>query len=126
MNRHGDRIQAFALVEEKPVQRASFEMFMDLLRSAHGPNVLRVKGLVGLADDPEHPVVVHGVQNIVHPPVALPAWPDDDHRTRMVFILEDLDAGFVERLWGAFTGRPSIDTPARAALVDNPLSLRRG
>jgi hypothetical protein len=40
-----------------------------------------------------------------------------------VFIVNDLDKSFVERLWNAFLGRPSIDEPDRAALTDNPLAL---
>ena len=88
-------------------------MFLDLLRSAHGPKLLRVKGLVGLADDPEHPVVIHGVQHVFHVPAVLPAWPDDDRRSRLVFIVKDLDKSFVERLWDAFLGKPRIDRPGR-------------
>ena len=52
-------------------------MFLDLLRSMHGPNLLRVKGIVKLAETPEQPVVIHGVQHVFHPPATLP-WPDAD------------------------------------------------
>jgi hypothetical protein len=41
-----------------------------------------------------------------------------------VFIVDDLDKSFVERLWSAFLGRPAIDRPDAAALADNPLALR--
>ena len=61
-----------------------------------------------------------------HPPVALPAWPDADRRTRLVFILRDLDESFVTRLWDAFLGKPAIDAPDAAALTDNPLALGGG
>ena len=47
-----------------------------LLRSMHGPKLLRLKGVVRIAETPETPIVIHGVQHIFHPPVALPAWPD--------------------------------------------------
>ena len=66
-------------------------MFLDLLRSHHGPNLLRVKGIVKIAEMPETPVVIHGVQHVFHPPARLERWPDDDQRTRMVFITRDLD-----------------------------------
>jgi len=36
------------------------------------------------------PVVINGVQHIVHPPFHLAAWPDDDRRSRVVFIVRDL------------------------------------
>ena len=47
---------------------ASLDLFLDLLRSSHGAKLLRVKGLVCLAEDPDHPVVLHGVQHVVHVP----------------------------------------------------------
>jgi G3E family GTPase len=124
VNRHDALIRAFALSSDAPVSRGAFDMFLDLLRSAHGPKLLRVKGLVALADDPEHPVVIHGVQHVIHVPAVLPAWPDADRRSRLVFVVKDLDKSFVERLWNAFLGKPAIDAPDAAAMIDNPLSLR--
>ena len=122
VNRHDARIRAFCLRHPVPAPVAAFDMFLELLRSAHGPNLLRVKGIVALVDDPGRPVVVHGVQHIFHPPVRLDAWPDDDHTTRMVFILRDMDPAFVEGLWAAFTGTPALDRPDAAALGANPLA----
>lgn len=124
VNRHDERIRAFCLATEKPIGRRSFETFLELLRSAHGPNLLRVKGIVKLADTPDQPVIVQGVQHVFHPPLTLHAWPDADHTTKLVFILRDLDENFVRRLWGAFTGEIAIDMPDATALTDNPLSLR--
>jgi G3E family GTPase len=124
VNRQDDRIRAFALTSETPISRGAFDLFLDLLRSTHGPKLLRVKGLVGIADDPDHPVVIHGVQHVFHVPSILPAWPDADRRSRLVFIVKDLDKGFVERLWDAFLNRPAVDRPDAAALTDNPLALR--
>jgi hypothetical protein len=40
-----------------------------------------------------------------------------------VFITRDLDEGFVRRMFGAFMGEPTIDTPDRAAVEDNPLAI---
>ena len=125
MNRHDARIRAFALTSDDPIRRGAFDLFLDLLRSAHGPKLLRVKGIVCIAEDPERPVVIHGVQHVFHVPAVLPRWPDDDRRSRLVFIVQDLDPTFVERLWNAFLGKPAVDQPDAAALADNPLSLRR-
>ena len=75
-------------------------------------------------EDPEHPVVIHGVQHVFHVPAVLPGWPDADRRTRLVFIVQDLDKAPVERLWDAFFGSPRVDQPDAAALADNPLALR--
>src|SRR5215207_2858856 len=125
VNRHDDSIRAFCLTSDEPIRRGAFDMFLDLLRSAHGPKLLRVKGLVCIAEDPERPVVIHGVQHVFHVPAILPSWPDEDRRSRLVFIVQDLDPTFVERLWNAFLGKPAVDQPDAAALADNPLSLRR-
>jgi G3E family GTPase len=124
VNRHDATIRAFCLTSDEPIRRGAFDLFLDLLRSAHGPKLLRVKGLVAIAEDPDRPVVIHGVQHVFHVPAVLPRWPDADRRSRLVFIVKDLDRSFVERLWDAFLGRPSIDQPDAAALADNPLALR--
>ncbi len=124
VNRHDARIRAFCLTSDRPIRQASLDMFLDLLRSAAGAKLLRVKGLVALAEDPEHPVVLHGVQHVIHVPAILPAWPSEDRRSRLVFIVNDLDRGYVAALWNAFLGQPEIDRPDAAALADNPLSLR--
>jgi G3E family GTPase len=126
VNRHDAKIRAFALRHAEPLPPASVDMFFELLRSAHGAHLLRVKGIVALTDDPARPLVVHGVQHVFHQPVRLDAWPDDDHTTRIVFILYDMDPAFIEAMWKAFANVAAADTPDRAALTDNPLNLRRG
>lgn len=122
-NRHDEHIRAFSLATDRPVPMAALEMFLDLLRSAHGPKLLRMKGIVRLAEDPDRPLVIHGVQEIFHPPVRLDAWPDPDRRTRLVLITRDLDESFVRRMFDAFTGTPAVDAPDAAALTDSPLRL---
>ncbi|HEY8261521.1 MAG TPA: GTP-binding protein, partial [Methylosinus sp.] len=122
VNRHDDHIRAFCVASETPLAPQAFDMFVEILRQAHGPNLLRVKGVVGLTDDPERPVVIHGVQHMFHPPHRLAAWPDGDRRTRLVFIVEDLDESFVARLYAAVAGLPAPDAPDAAALADNPLA----
>ena len=123
VNRHDARIRAFTLTEDRPIDPDALEMFVDLLRSSQGEQLLRMKGIVKLADDLERPVVLHGVQSIFHPPVRLAAWPDDDRRTRLVVITRDLGEDYVARLFAAFTGKPQIDTPDRQAIKNNPLSI---
>ncbi|WP_414472820.1 CobW family GTP-binding protein [Microvirga sp. M2] len=125
VNRHDERIRAFCLTSDRPIRQGTLDMFLDLLRSTQGAKLLRVKGLVALAEDPEHPVVIHGVQHVIHVPAILPRWPNEDRRSRLVFIVDDLERETVEKLWNAFLGRPAVDQPDAAALSDNPLSLRR-
>jgi len=120
-NRHDERIRAFAYATDAAIAESAFAMFLDLLRSAHGPNLLRLKGIVKIAETPERPVVIHGVQHVFHPPAQLDAWPDDDHRTRMVFIVRDIAPKTISGLFDAFLGAAQVDRPDRAAIVDNPL-----
>ena len=122
-NRHDQRIRAFCLTTDQPVATGALDLFLDLLRSAHGPKLLRMKGVVKLLEDPERPLVLHLVQHVMHPPAQLAGWPDEDHRTRLVFITKDLDEGFVKRMFDAFVGALAPDTPDTAAMVDNPLRI---
>jgi len=120
-NRHDEHIGAFSLTADTAIPAGTLEMFLELLRSRYGPNLLRVKGIVKLAEMPETPIVVHGVQHIFHPTARLESWPDDDHRTRLVFITRDLEERKVRELFQAFIGAAAPDQPDRVALMDNPL-----
>ena len=125
VNRHDAHIRAFCLTSAVALAPAAFDLFLQLLREAHGPSLLRVKGLIQLSDDPARPVVIHGVQHVFHPPVRLEQWPDADHSTRIVFILRDLEPRFIQGFWAAFAGTPVTDTPDAAALTQSPLKLER-
>ena len=121
-SRHDAHIHSFVLTGERPLTRASLDMFLDLVRSTFGPKLLRIKGLVETAERPGEPVVIHGVQHVLHVPAILESWPDADHRSRLVFIVEEVPEEAVRRLWDAFAGRPGVDAPDAAAIVDNPLA----
>ena len=124
VNRHGSDIRSFSIVHDRPIEPMALEMFIDLLRSAHGEKLLRMKAIVAVADRPDRPVVLHGVQTVFHAPERLPAWPDPaDRRTRMVLITKGLEEAFVRDLFDAFTGKPSVDRPDAQALTDNPLAV---
>jgi G3E family GTPase len=120
-NRHDDHIRAFAIATERALPMAVLDLFLELLRSVHGPNLLRLKGVVKIAEAPDTPVVIHGIQHLLHPIAQLDHWPDDDHRTRLVFIMRDTDPDVIRQLFDAFLGNAAADRPDRAALVDNPL-----
>lgn len=123
VNRHDAHIRSFSLVHDKPVDKLAVAMFIDLMASAHGDKLLRMKGIVELSDDPERPVVLQGVQRIFHPPVRLEKWPDETRGTRIVVIVKDLEEDFVRRIFSAFTDTPATDTPDRQALESNPLAI---
>jgi G3E family GTPase len=120
---HDSAIRSFSITHDRPIDPAAIGMFVDLLRSAHAEKLLRMKAIVQLSDDPERPLVLHGVQSVFHQPERLASWPGRDRRTRMVLITQDLDEDFVRSLFGAFTGRPQVDRPDRQALEDNPLAI---
>lgn len=115
VNRHDESIRAFTLVAEAPINLATFELFWTLLRSTHGPKLLRLKGLVALSENPERPLLVHAVQQILHEPILLERWPDGDRRSRLVLIVDDLDEAMVQRLWAAFLGQNAPATGPVAA-----------
>jgi G3E family GTPase len=120
-NRHDAHIRAFSLATPKAIPASAFEMFLDLVRSMHGPHLLRLKGIVRLAEQEDAPVVVHAVQHIMHPPVRLDRWPDADRSTRLVFIVRDIEPSAISELFNAFLGAAAPDRPDRAAMADNPL-----
>jgi G3E family GTPase len=103
-NRHDASIRAHTFSTDKAIAAESFALFQDLLRTAHGPKLLRLKAIVKIAETPDNPAIIHGVQHVFHPPVVLDHWPDEDRRTRMVLITRDLEPKFVEGLWHAFLG----------------------
>lgn len=100
-NRHGRGIQTFSIIRAEPLPEARFRRFMATLQEAAGPRLLRVKGIVAVADDPNRPRIVHAVQHLASEPVILDSWPDDDHRTRLVFITGNVDPGPVRDLFRA-------------------------
>jgi G3E family GTPase len=100
-NRHDRDIHAFCLTFAEPLDWTAFGIWLTMLLHAHGARVLRVKGILnvlGLAT----PVVIHGVQHVVHPPAHLEVWPDADRRSRIVFIVRGLDQSAIERSLAAF------------------------
>ena len=102
VNRHDDRIRAFCITRERPISWAALSAWLDGLTTMRGDDLLRLKAIVALSDRPDQPVVLHGVQHLFHPPVLLPEWPSEDHRTRMVFITRDLPREAIEATLTAF------------------------
>ena len=124
VNRHDQHIRADSLVFERAISPEALAMFLDLMRSAHGPNLLRMKGIIKLADEPSRPLVLHAVQSLMSEPVRLRAWPEGAREeTRLVVITRDMPEGFVAELFSSFAGEPGIGRPDRDALTANPLAI---
>ena len=112
VNRHDARIRAFCITRDRPISWSALSGWLDALATMRGDDLLRVKAIIALADRPEQPVVLHGVQHLFHPPVLLPAWPSEDRRTRIVFITRDLPREAIEESLAAFE---EADEPEAAA-----------
>ena len=120
---HDKRVRSFSLVHDRPIPYAAVDTFLELLRSVHGEQLLRMKGVIEIAEQPDRPMVIHGVQKLLHPPARLPAWPAGQRGTRLVIIGFDLAEEHVRRLFAAITNQPAIDQPDRAAMEHNPLAI---
>ena len=105
-NRHDAHIQAFVFTATEPVSWPALAFALELMISSKGENLLRIKGIVNARESAE-PLAIHGVQHVFHPPAPLPGWPDDDHRTRIVFITRDITRQAVEEL---LNGVLALDT----------------
>ena len=101
-NRHDARIHSFCLTFDEPLPWDGLATWLEVLTMTRGESVLRIKGILNLEGE-DRPVAIHGVQHLFHPPVKLAAWPEgDDRRSRLVFILRDLDRATVEKGLRAF------------------------
>lgn len=107
-NSHLGRIVSFSVVVDAPIDWTAFGVWLSMLLNRHGDRVLRVKGILALADE-DRPVAIHGVRHLVHTPVHMAGWPGDDRRSRIVFIVDGLDPDLVRRSLDAFN---RLGTPA--------------
>jgi G3E family GTPase len=95
--------------------RDGFYAWLDMVIAMRGEDLLRVKGIVNLAEQPEQPLVFHGVQHLYQPPVSLPAWPSPDRRTRIVFITRGVDAEAMDESLRVFERRRRQRAPAASS-----------
>jgi len=89
VNRHDDHIRSFCITFDEPIHWDAFVTWAEIFTQMRGESLLRVKGILNLVGE-ENPVAIHAVQHVFHPPASLPAWPSDDHRSKIVFITKDL------------------------------------
>ncbi|MCI4665408.1 MAG: GTP-binding protein [Neomegalonema sp.] len=101
-NRHGDDIEAHCFSFEWPLAAGGFWFALDLLLAHHGERLLRLKGLVALDNAPERPILLHGVQHVLSPPVQLETWPSDDRRSRLVVISKGVPATDIRSVFAMF------------------------
>jgi G3E family GTPase len=93
-------VRALCVTFDEPLDWTAFGIWLTMLLQARGEDVLRVKGLLDVGTD--GPLVLNGVQHVVHPPEHLPQWPDEDRRSRVVFIGRGLEQQALEDSLAAF------------------------
>ena len=96
VNRHDDHIYSFAIHFDRPLKWAKIAGSLDMLAQTHGASILRIKGILNIEEIEKQPVVVHAVQHMFHPPAKIDAWPSDDRRSRLVFIVKDIGRDKIE------------------------------
>jgi len=110
---HSHGVTSFCLTFEGALDWTAFGIWLTMLLNRHGDRVLRIKGMLdvkGAAD----PVFINGVQHIVHPPEHMGAWPGAERRTRIVFIVKDMERAAIERSLAAFNALANPnEVPAR-------------
>jgi len=95
-------VKSFSLTFDQPLDWTGVQSALEMLLAFRAKHLLRMKAIVHLQGE-ALPVVLHAVQHVFHPPVRLAAWPDEDRRSRFVFIVSDLEEEFVAKLLQDFT-----------------------
>jgi G3E family GTPase len=107
--KHDPGIRSRSFVLRGPVSWADLAAWQAAMIERFGDRLLRVKGLVEIAET-GRPIVVHGIGRYFHPPERLDAWPSDDHRSRLVLIYRDVDDTMLDHAMTllAPTGAPAV------------------
>lgn len=111
-NRHGPDIEAFCYAGSAPVGPWDVQDLIEDLQQTLGPDLLRLKAILCLDEDPERPVILHAVQHILHPPARRPCWPDGPRETRMIVIARGEKRAAVPQAFARFL--PTLAAPSPA------------
>ncbi len=98
---HTGSVTSFTVTYDRPLDWTAFGVWMTMLLHCHGDRVLRIKGLLNVEGLPA-PVLINGVQHVVHAPDHLAAWPNEDRRSRLIFIADGIEQDRIERSLDAF------------------------
>lgn len=115
VNRHGADIRASCLVWDHPLDALALGVALEAIAARWGHRLLRTKGIVATTDDPDHPLVVQGVQHIIYPTARLTGWPDEDRRSKLVFISRDVAKELIASIIDDFQSLSMPPPPQTAA-----------
>ena len=115
---HDRDIASFCFVREQPITREALRLLLDALQQNLGPNLLRVKGIVHVAEEPDRPAVIQGAQQLLHNLTWLDRWPDADRRSKIVFITQGFERADIEDMI-ALLDRVATRTAAARARAES-------
>jgi G3E family GTPase len=124
--RHTGTYDSTVLTSASPIPALALTLFWQALADHAGDRLLRVKGLVHVAEMPDRPAMVHGVQHVFAAPEWLEAWPSPEQHTRIVFIGRSIPRRWPARLLEAITEdvldaqRPAFTGTPRSATAAMP------
>jgi G3E family GTPase len=98
---HDDHIRSLCLSYSGRLPLRDVASFLESLARDHGEQILRIKGVVAIAGR-DAPVALHGVQHVLHPPVPLRTWADEDRISHIVFIVDDLPLDVIRSRFDAW------------------------
>jgi G3E family GTPase len=108
--------RAFSIIVDEPLDWTAFGVWLTMLLNRHGTRILRVKGILALQGE-ERPVAVHGVQHLVHAPTHMSHWPNEDRRSRIVFIVEGVEPDLIRRSFRLFNRLNAPSPPSELSVV---------
>jgi G3E family GTPase len=116
-HRHTGDVRTFSFVHDRPIALGTLQGFLEMVARHLGADLLRVKGLVDVAERPGSPAIVQGAQELMHALAWLPAWPGEDRRTRIVFITRGIASRDIEDAFATMEGlmRRTAGAARRAA-----------
>lgn len=108
---HDASVRSKSFVTDRALHWAGLAGWSELVRNELGSKLLRCKGLIRI-DGLDTPVLLQGVQAVFAPPTRLPAWPSDDHRTRLVCITQGVPDELLDASFAALFAEPGTYPPA--------------
>ncbi len=97
---HHGSAKTLALHVEERLDWTRFVIWLSALIHNHGDRLLRVKCLLNTEENGV--VLLDGVSHTLHPPQHLDDWPDDDPRSRLVFIARGIEPEDIRRSFRAY------------------------